>query len=66
MPLQNLSNASGKRTAVVTPIIDTKLPSSIRTKPSDFRGSLSEETANDVNRYIDESKKEWENDALPW
>ena len=80
MPLQYLSDASGKQTAVVIPlndwnrlkskfrgieqVISAKLPASKRTKPSDFRGSISKETANDINRYIDESKKEWENDTF--
>ncbi|WP_257670961.1 hypothetical protein [Parapedobacter tibetensis] len=80
MPLQYLSDASGKQTAVVIPLTDWNrlkskfrgieqtinagLSSSKRTKPSDFRGSISKETAKDINHYIDESKKEWENDTF--
>lgn len=33
-----------------------------KSKPSDYRGSISAETADKLNAHIEQSRKEWNND----
>ena len=78
MPLQYLKDDHNKTTAVVIPISDwervTKIHQDIDSilrqrehtkadvKPSDYRGCISEATADKINLHIEQSRREWNND----
>ena len=78
MPLQYLKDNYNNTTAVVVPISDwekiTKTHQDIylmlqpntdaakKTKPSDYRGCISKETAVKLNAHIEQSRNEWNND----
>jgi hypothetical protein len=76
MALQYLSDATGKPTAVVIPIKDWEIlkekhqdlqllekpASGSKKKPSDFRGSITKEMAQELNQYVEQSRREWDRD----
>jgi len=75
MPLQYISDVEGNHTAVLIPIneweliirrhedlkkLEIPVNSIQRIKPSDLAGSMPLDIANDFNKYIEESRKEWD------
>lgn len=74
MALQYLSDSTGKPTAVVIPIKEWELlkekhqdlqllenPVSVgKKRPSDFRGSITKEMAQELNQHVEQSRKEWD------
>jgi hypothetical protein len=78
MPLQYLKDNYNNTTAVVIPIGDwekiiethqdinlmlqPKTDGPKKIKPSDYRGSISKETADKLNTHIEQSRNEWNND----
>ena len=70
MDLQYISDPDGRQTAVVIPIDewhsitakhqDLKSLETPRRKPSDFRGAISKKTADELLRYTEQARKEWE------
>ena len=78
MALQYLKDDHNNTTAVVVPISDWEkiiqahqdinlmlIPEKngdTKIKPSDYRGSISKETAVKLNAYVDQSREEWSND----
>ena len=70
MDLQYISDTQGRHTAVIVPIEDwnnlaTKHEDlrnleKPKKKPSDFRGAISKETADEMNKYVEKARKEWE------
>lgn len=71
MNVQYLSDAQGRHTAIVIPIEewnnitekhqDLKLLENSKQKPSDFRGAISKETADQLLRYTEQARTEWGN-----
>lgn len=72
MDVQYVSDAQGNTTSVLIPIEDwnkikdryeemmkTENP---KKKPSDFRGAISSETAEQLREYTKKSRTEWERD----
>ncbi len=72
MDVQYVSDAQGNPTSVLIPIEDwnkikdryeeVKQAEKPKKKPSDFRGSISSETAIELNAHIEKSRNEWERD----
>ena len=76
MDLQYISDSSGKHTAVIIPIAEwnsitakhedlKELVSEpekkyTQKKPSDFIGTMSDEEAEKLRKYVEESRSEWE------
>lgn len=74
MPLQYVTDASGNQTAVMIPIDEWELltkkhedlkeletaPAKPKTKLSGLAGKLSEETANAMLSYVEESRSDWD------
>ncbi len=74
MPLHYITDASGKQTAVLIPIDEWEMltskhedlkeletrPIKPKTKLSGLAGKLSEETANAMLSYVEESRNEWD------
>ncbi len=75
MNVQYLSDAQGRHTAIVIPIEEWNTITSkhedlkrlekpqqdiARPKPSDFRGSISKETADALLRHTEQARTEWE------
>jgi hypothetical protein len=70
MNIQYISDRQGKHTAVVIPIDDwnkittrfqdLKDKEKTKTKPSDFRGSISKKTADELLSHVDKARGEWE------
>lgn len=74
MPLQYITDASGTQTAVMIPIDEWELltlkhkdlkalekaPAKPKTKLSGLAGKLSEETANAMLNYVEESRSGWD------
>ncbi|ADB42179.1 hypothetical protein [Spirosoma linguale] len=76
MNVQYLSDAHGRHMAIVIPIeewnsltakhedlkmLEKQSPNDIRPKPSDFRGSISKKTADELLRHTQQARTEWEN-----
>ena len=72
MDLQYISDKQGRHTAVVIPIEewnnmtskheDLKSFEKPKMKPSDFRGSISKESADIMFQHVEKSRKEWGRD----
>ncbi|MDZ7900750.1 MAG: hypothetical protein U5N85_22320 [Arcicella sp.] len=72
MDLHYISDKEGKHTAIVIPIEewnnmtskheDLKTFENPKRKPSDFRGSISKESANIMLQHVEKSRKEWGRD----
>ena len=70
MNLQYISDSQGCHIAVIIPIeewnkitarhADLKISESSKKKPSDFIGSISRETAQQMLKDVDKSREEWE------
>jgi hypothetical protein len=75
MPLQYISDHSGKQTAVLIPIneweqikqkhqdlkeLEKPKEQQKEIKPSDFAGSMSADVANNFNNYIKEARQQWD------
>jgi len=77
MTLQYLKDNYNNTTAVVIPIsdwekitrthqdinlmLDIKKDNAKKLKPSDFRGCISSQTADNLNAHIEQSRTEWNN-----
>ncbi|MBC3785589.1 hypothetical protein [Spirosoma utsteinense] len=76
MNVQYLSDAQGRHTAIVIPIeewnsitakhedlktLEKPMQPTIQPKPSDFRGSISKKTADELLRYTEQARTEWGN-----
>jgi hypothetical protein len=75
MPLQYIKDNYDNTTAVVIPIkdwerithahqdislmLEPKTDTGKKIKPSDFRGCISQETADQLNSHIQQSRNEW-------
>ncbi len=72
MEVQYLSDAQGNRTSVLIPIEDwnkikdryeeLKEIEKPKQKPSDFRGAISSETADQLIEYTKKARAEWDRD----
>ena len=75
MDIQYLSDEQGRQTAVQIPIEewnklkeennifrDYENKKSVKKKPSDFRGTISEKTADQLLQYVAQSRTEWDRD----
>ena len=75
MNVQYLSDAQGRHTAIVIPIeewntltakhedlkmLEKPKQEGARPKPSDFRGSISKKTADELLRHTEQARTEWE------
>lgn len=75
MNVQYLSDAQGRHTAIVIPIeewntltakhedlksLEKPKQDSLQPKPSDFRGSISKKTADELLRHTEQARTEWE------
>ena len=74
MSLQYISDEQGRHTAVIIPIEewneitaryqDLKLVDALKSKPSDFRGAISDKTADALLRHTEQARTEWGNDTF--
>jgi hypothetical protein len=79
MDLQYISDTNGRQTAVVIPIddwhnltakhqdlknLETPEKKTVRKKPSDFRGCITEESADKLLKYTEQARIEWQRDIF--
>ncbi|MPR34749.1 hypothetical protein [Salmonirosea aquatica] len=72
MDVQYVSDSQGKTTSVIIPIEDwnkikdryeeVKKVEKSKKKPSDFRGAISSETAEQLREYTKKARAEWDRD----